>query len=621
MRSRPLIVSLAVSVFLTLILLVGVVAAGWTPLLGLDLKGGVSVTEKPEGKVTPQSLQESVNIIQRRVDSLGVSSSQVSTQGSDLVIELPGAKNDTQVLKVVGQTAQLYFRPVLCEIEPYLPSATKTPKVTKPTTGTTTTVPGKGKTKTKGTTPTSPTSTAKPAKVTPKSTTVPAHSSTTKAAVGARGARTGDLSGAHLAAFSVPVAASKASTSALVAKATTTARTTTAPSTTAPPTTAPVASTTTVPPTTTTTSPNQGACSLSALQQLSYMPPGGDSHGDTPAPNDKQNAVVVLPFYTSFSAQRYVLGPAEMTGSVVKSAAANLNPQTSAWEVDITFTGPGLTAFNKAAGPHYQCYSQASNKNNPPYCALQAIELDATVYSAPSIDAASFPTGAQITGSFTSTQASSLALELNYGSLPVRFVAQDISTVSPQIGTASLKAGAVAGSVAVLLVLLYLVWYYRALGLVVVIGICMSGAALYVITGTLSHYESLALTLSGVIGLIVSVGVTADSCVVYFERLKEEIRSGRTVRTSVEKGFNRAFRTILAADFSSFVAALILYTLTVGDVRGFAFFLGLATLLNVVTTYFFTRPLVILLGRRAALSANAGFLGVSRGLGAGALTP
>jgi preprotein translocase subunit SecD len=153
---------------------------------------------------------------------------------------------------------------------------------------------------------------------------------------------------------------------------------------------------------------------------------------------------------------------------------------------------------------------------------------------------------------------------------------------------------------------------------VVVIGICMSGAYIYAITTLLSATEHLALTLSGVIGLIVSVGVTADSCVVYFERLKEEIRTGRTVRTSVEKGFNRAFRTILAADFSSFIAALVLYTLTVGDVRGFAFFLGLATLLNVITTYFFTRPLVIMMGRRAALG-EGGILGVSRGLGAGAM--
>jgi len=141
----------------------------------------------------------------------------------------------------------------------------------------------------------------------------------------------------------------------------------------------------------------------------------------------------------------------------------------------------------------------------------------------------------------------------------------------------------------------------------------------YTITGLLGQAWGLTLTLSGVIGLIVSVGVTADSCVIYFERLKEDVRSGRTVRTSVEKGFNRAFRTILAADFSSFLGAMVLWLLTVGDVRGFAFFLGLATLLNVVTTYFFTRPLVILLGRRSGLT-EGGVLGVNRGLGAGAFS-
>ena len=233
-----------------------------------------------------------------------------------------------------------------------------------------------------------------------------------------------------------------------------------------------------------------------------------------------------------------------------------------------------------------------------------------------------FPGSAEISGSssapFTQAEAQSLAQALSYGSLPVRFVAQDIANISPQIGTDSLKAGAIAGGIAVLLVLIYLIIYYRALGLVVVIGICVSGAFLYSITTLLSYTENLTLTLSGVIGLIVSVGVTADSCVVYFERLKEEIRAGRTVRTSVEKGFKRAFRTVLAADFSSFIGALILYTLTVGDVRGFAFFLGLATLLNVVTTYFFTRPLVVLIGRRSSVG-EAGFLSVSRGLGAGAL--
>jgi preprotein translocase subunit SecD len=602
------------AILLVAVLSVGAtVLSGKTPLLGLDLKGGVSVVEKPQGKVTSSTLQEAQNIIDNRVNGIGVSNSNVTVQGNDIVIELPGAKNDTQVLNVVGQTARLYFRPVDCLINPYVPAASTT--TTTPAQGhgeTTTTAPGSAKAKAKTTTTTKATA-------------------TTKAAAGALGGTRPD---ARLTSDIRALAAGAASTKTTNATPTTAPTTSTshtattkssrATGTSGSATTTRSATTTTVPTTTTTASLATRICSLTSAQQQSYMPPGGTSQGLTPANYDETHAhaTVVLPYYADYvhgryvPSVRYVLGPAEMSGAIVKTATANLNVQNDQWEVDLSFTSKGSTLFNQYAAAHYACYKQNPNS----YCAQQAIELDATVQSAPAIEAASYPGGATINGStsnpFTSQQAQSLANALTYGSLPVSFVAQDISNVSPQIGTDSLKAGAVAGAVAVLLVLLYLLAYYRALGLVVVIGICMSGALLYAITTLLSQTNGLALTLSGVIGLIVSVGVTADSCVVYFERLKEEIRSGRTVRASVERGFNRAFRTILAADFSSFIAALILYALTVGDVRGFAFFLGLATLLNVVTTYFFTRPLVILLGRRSALTGG-GALGVGRGLGAG----
>ena len=372
-------------------------------------------------------------------------------------------------------------------------------------------------------------------------------------------------------------------------------------------------------PTTTTTSLAQGICNLSSTQQELYLPPGGNSHGVTPASSDTAGATVVLPDYAGYAYGRYVLGPAEMSGSIIKTATANLNSQTDQWEVDISFTGKGSSLFNKYAASHYQCYVQ--DESNPPYCALQATSSmprwsRPRPSRRPRSPGAPPSTARRPTRSLPRRRPTWPGPELRVPAGALRGPGH--SNVSPQIGTASLNAGAIAGAVAVLLVLIYLIIYYRALGLVVVIGICMSGAFIYAITTLLSATEGLALTLSGVIGLIVSVGVTADSCVVYFERLKEEIRIGRTVRTSVEKGFNRAFRTILAADFSSFIAALVLYTLTVGNVRGFAFFLGLATLLNVVTTYFFTRPLVIMMGRRAAFG-KGGVLGVSRGLGAGAM--
>jgi preprotein translocase subunit SecD len=577
MRTRPLVWCLVLIIAVAVLGVGATIITGKTPLLGLDLQGGVSVVEKPQGHVTASDLQESQQIINNRVNGLGVSNSNVTIQGNNIVIELPGAKNDTAVLKVVGQTAQLFFRPVDCIIPQYLAPVSSTTTTTAPKNGTTTTT------------------------VNPKTTT-PAATKTTKAAASGGLA---DLGRIHLASADFPLAAG----------------------TTTVPTTAGSTTTTTAPskPITSTAVGTQ-ICGMTSAQQETYLPAHGTSHGVTPAEWDLAGSTVVLPLVgtgggPAFADGRYVLGPAEMSGSIIKSASANLNSQTDQWEVDLTFTSRGSTEFNKYAAAHYACYQE--DPSNPPYCALQAIELDAVVQSAPAIEAASFPGGATISGSssnpFTQQQAQNLALALSYGSLPVRFVPQDISSVSPQIGTDSLRAGAVAGALAVLLVLLYLIIYYRALGLVVVVSICISGALLYAITTLLSQTEGLALTLSGVIGLIVSVGVTADSCVVYFERLKEEIRGGRTVRTSVEKGFTRAFRTVLAADFSSFIAAFILYVLTVGDVRGFAFFLGLATLLNVVTTYLFTRPLVILIGRRASVS-EGGFLGINRGLGVSPLT-
>jgi preprotein translocase subunit SecD len=584
-RTRPLVYSFIAMVLIAVLSVGATVLTGKTPLLGLDLKGGVSVTERPEGAVNSNILQEAVNIMDRRVNGTGVSNSSVAVQGGDIVIELPGAKNDTQVLSLLGETAQLFFRPVDCIISPLyvLPKTqTSTP------TGTTTTVPGKGKSKT---TPGS-TTTSKPA----------------KAAAGYAGQLPLAHLDARLASASYQVAAATNHTSATSATGAHSPSSTVA---------------TTVPKgaaaTTTTTTP-ANICNASATDQELYNPPNGNQYGVTPPQDDNAGDTVVLPNYSGYSAGRYVLAPAVMSGNIVKSAAADLDSQTDEWEVVLNFTSSGSTAFNKNAAAPYKCYE--SDTSNPPYCALQAVELDGTVESAPSIDSNNFPGSAEISGSssapFTQQEAQSLAQALSYGSLPVRFVAQDIDNVSPQIGTDSLRAGAIAGAIAVLLVLIYLIIYYRALGLVVVLGIFVSGALLYAITTLLSYTDNLTLTLSGVIGLIVSVGVTADSCVVYFERLKEEIRAGRTVRTSVEKGFKRAFRTVLAADFSSFIGALILYALTVGDVRGFAFFLGLATLLNVVTTYFFTRPLVVLIGRRSSVGA-AGFLSVSRGLGAGVL--
>lgn len=630
MNPRALFTSLSTILVVAIIAVAATFLTGKAPLLGLDLKGGVEVVLQPQTKHTNSTiLNEAVDIINNRVNGYGISNAEVTKQGNDIVIELPGAKNDTQVLSELGQTAQLFFRPVECVIAPYVSPTTSTTKASTKTPTATTTTTAVPKAHSKGGTTTSSgagkaKADAQPDAVAPRAQLDSAVRFVAAGVAAGSAGKTTTTAASTKAGSTTTTAKSgtgKSGTSGTTTKSGTSTKSGT--------TTKSGTSTTTVPSTTTTTTLADHICTLSATGQESYTPPHGDAHGLTPPDYDNPTSTVVLPYYYDYTSSgqyktddRYVLGPAQMTGGIVKSAAADLNSSTDEWEVDLNFTSKGSTQFNSYASAYYSCYEQ--DKSDPPYAlecppygALQAIELDGVIQSAPTIQASSFDGAATISGSttnpFTSAQAQSLANALNYGSLPVRLVPQTIDNVSPTIGTQSLRAGAVAGAVAVLLVILYLVIYYRALGFVVVLGICMSGALLYAITTLLSATSGLALTLSGVIGLIVSVGVTADSCVIYFERLKEDVRSGRTVRTSVERSFNRAFRTILAADFSSFIAALILYALTVGDVRGFAFFLGLATLLNIVTTYLFTRPLVILIGRRSL--GEGGALGVGRGLG------
>jgi preprotein translocase subunit SecD len=309
---------------------------------------------------------------------------------------------------------------------------------------------------------------------------------------------------------------------------------------------------------------------------------------------------------------RWVLGPADLKGEIVKTASSALDTQNGEYVVNVTLTGRGLTEFNKIAEVRHSFYNASATSQA--FTSLEAIELDGVLESAPTIETAPFTGPIQISGSFTASQASTLATQLRYGSLPVRFDTGSISTVSATLGHSSLIAGLLAGLGGLVFVLIYMILYYRALGLVVVLGLGVGGAILYSILTELSKTSSLALTLSGIVGVIVSIGITVDSYVVYFERLKDEVRQGRTVRASVERGFTRAFKTVLTADLVSFMAALILYIFTVGDVKGFAFTLGLSTLLDVATAYLFIRPIVILLGRRRTTS-ETGFLGISRGLG------
>ena len=334
------------------------------------------------------------------------------------------------------------------------------------------------------------------------------------------------------------------------------------------------------------------------------------TYRSTPPTSDNKDATVLLPATSGSGASRYLLGPARLTGTAVKSASAQLD--NGSWTVVLNLTADGANEWNAFAEQYFH--------------AIIGIDLDGQVISAPITQPtqqsfSSFGNSVQISGSFTENQAKTLATEFTYGALPVKLNRLTVETVSPSLGKSSLQAGLISGLAGLALVMLYIIFYYRLLGLVVLAGLAVTGALLWAIIAILGESFNVTIDLAGVIGIIVSIGITVDSYIVYFERLKDEARSGRTVRSSVDKGFASAFRTVLAADAVSLLGAVILYVISVGDVKGFALFLGISTVLDLVITYFFTRPLVILLGQsRGGNEANSMSMASGLGVTAGAVS-
>ena len=504
--------------------------SGNSPELGLDLQGGVSVVLAPTGNASGEQLDQALNIIRARVDALGVAEPEITRQGDAIVVQLPGVKNRDRALELVGQTAELRFRPVIQDFT--------------------------GQTATGNTQPDT-TDTTAPTDTTP--TTTPDTTATSEGALGL-------VEGESAAALQEQ------------------------------------------PGTTTTTAPETPP---STEAQTGEPPTGSETENGiplTPREQDDPDSAVILGGIGDTGP--YQLGPSLATGRIVKTASADI--QNGQWLVRLEMRGGenGIDKFNEIAS---QCYSGA-----PDVCPSRrlAIVLDSVVQSAPSINNPSYTKDQiQISGSFSEGEAKDLALVLRYGSLPVELERQSVQTVSASLGTDSLRAGIIAGIVGLGLVALYMLLYYRALGLVVIVGLTVWGSLMYTIVSFLGETQGLALTLAGVTGIIVSIGVTVDSYVVFFERLKDEVKAGRTLRSSTERAFKRAFRTILAADTSAFIGAAVLWWLTVGSVRGFAFFLGLSTVLDVVVAWFFTRPSVTLLSGSHFFTDMPVF-GVARGLAA-----
>ncbi|WUJ75936.1 protein translocase subunit SecD [Kribbella soli] len=285
---------------------------------------------------------------------------------------------------------------------------------------------------------------------------------------------------------------------------------------------------------------------------------------------------------------KYLLGPAILAGTDLSDASAGIPQNGLQWQVNLKFTSAGGDKFLKAT----QNISQRGQGQN-----LFAIVLDGKTISTPSVDNP-IPGGqAQITGTFTEAEARDLANVLKYGSLPVKFDISSVETVSPQLGGDQLSAGIWAGLIGLALVVLFCFLYYRGLGIVVVSSLAVAGILTGSLVILLGKAIGFTLTLAGIAGLIVAVGITADSFIIYFERLRDEVREGRSLRSSVETGWARAKHTIIAADSISLLAAIVLYVLAIGSVRGFAFTLGLTTLIDLVVVFLFTKPLVTLLAR------------------------
>jgi preprotein translocase subunit SecD len=301
------------------------------------------------------------------------------------------------------------------------------------------------------------------------------------------------------------------------------------------------------------------------------------------------------------SGTRYVLGPAVYVGSDITSVSAGLQSGTAQWVVNLSLNGAAAAKFATLTTQQYERYSAGAHGGSADDQALDstAVVLDGNVTSA-EVTAEPIAGGnVQITGGgsagFTKAQATALADALKYGSLPLDFQLLTENTVSPQVGHASLDAGLTAGIIGLSLVTVYLFAYYRGLGLVAVSSLLLAALLAYLSVVLLSKYEGFTMTLSAIAGLVVAIGITADSFIVYFERLRDSIRDGKALRPAAEDGWKRARRTILTSDGVSFLAAALLYHFAVSDVQGFAYTLGLTTLIDIVVVFLFTKPMVTLL--------------------------
>ena len=298
--------------------------------------------------------------------------------------------------------------------------------------------------------------------------------------------------------------------------------------------------------------------------------------------------------------EKFILGPVEIQGSNIANATAgtvttSTGASTGEWAINLSFNGTGTEQF---AAVTKRLYGLTSPQNQ------FAVTIDGLVITAPQTNAVITNGDAQITGSFTAQSSKALADQLKYGSLPIGFTVQSAENISATLGSQQLSSGLLAGAIGLLIVIIYSLFQYRGLAVVTIGSLAIAALVTYLFVALLSWRQGYRLSLAGVTGLIVSIGITADSFIVYFERVRDELREGRSLSAAVDMGWKRAIRTILVSDGISFLAAAVLYTLTVGNVRGFAYTLGLTTIIDVMIVVLFTHPMLQLLATTRFFSSG-----------------
>jgi preprotein translocase subunit SecD len=537
--------------------------------LGLDLSSGTQVTLRAQtlnGKApSTDEMNAAVGVIESRVNGTGNSGAQVQPQGPNLLVVTVPGKGSQQTIELVSSTALLMFRQVLL-YEPY--SATNTP-VPAPSASPSATPSASGSPSAKATPSASSTSTAKTsAKVLPAASP----SASPSASVGGTASPSGSATASPSASASASPSASPSSSA---------------------------------------TSSAAGDPSLVHKDVLAKFNKLVCKPGDTQAWKAQVGYVTTTP-YNDPDVQvvacgsagqgqwgKFALDVAKVRGTQVTAASAGLSTTSNQWQVNLTLNGQGAAAFSTLTSRLYNNYYAAGQSGDQNSAVLNqvAIALDGNVVSSPQIQGAIAGGNAQITGSFTQAEATQLQNELKFGSVPLDLKTLFVSSVSAQVGRDQLDAGLIAAAIGLLLVVVYSFFYYRGLGIVSVCSLLIAGTITYLAVVLLSLYQNFTLELAGIAGLIVAIGITADSFVIYFERLRDEVREGKQLRPAVESGWKRARRTILVSDTVSFLAALLLYYFAIGEVKGFAYTLGLTTLIDIVVVFLFTKPMVTLLAR------------------------